>query len=214
MIFPRKNTEVQILGTQKNTKIMEVAPKELKYPQKLTEHLKKLSVEKHDECKIYKEWDFSYTKDSGEAGSRCPCGKTGIRYLCYIYNKTTKNRTFVGTSCVEFFDDEMKEVLKLLLNLISVGITGKYKGEGKRGKKRFEVRANTNLVKKESRLKALFNFVPVYLKGNGKWEIQVFTTKQGLIEDQKYEMKIKSSRWTQQCGTGISFEVIQLDLIL
>ena len=185
----------------------------LKYPQELTNHLKKLSTEKDDECKIYAQWDFSHTKDSGEAGSQCPCGKTGIRYLCYITNKITKKSTFVGTSCVEFFDEEMKEVLKLVLNLISVGITGKYKGEGVGGKKRFEIRANTTLAKKESRLKVLFQHIPINQKGNGKWEMQVFTDQQGLIQDQSYKLKIQSSRWIQPYGTGISFKVIEINEI-
>lgn len=171
---------------------MASAARILKYLQELTNHLKKLSTEKDDECKIYAQWDFSHTEDSGEADSQCPCGKTGIRYLCYITNKITKKSTFVGTSCVEFFDEEMKEVLKLVLNLISVGITGKYKGEGVGGKKRFEIRANTTLAKKESRLKALFQNVPLYQKGNGKWEMQVFTDQQGFIQDQSYELKIQS----------------------
>jgi len=188
---------------------MAAASKALKYPQKLTEHLKTLSVEKQDECKIYNEWNFSHTEDTGEADNHCPCGKAGIRYLCYIDNKTTKKLTFVGTSCVEFFDDEMKEVLKLTLGLISVGITGKYKGEGNRRKKRFEVRANTNLVLKESRLKALFNHVPIRKERNGKWEIQVFCDKKSLIIDQKYEMKIKTARWSQSYGTGVSFTAIK-----
>ena len=192
---------------------MASATRILKYPQELTSHLKKLSAEKEDECKIYAQWDFSHTDDSGEADSQCPCGKTGIRYLCYITNKITKKSTFVGTSCVEFFDEEMKEVLKLVLNLISVGITGKYKGEGVGGKKRFEIRANTTLAKKESRLKVLFQHIPIYQKGNGKWEMQVFTDQQGLIQDQSYKLKIQSSRWIQPYGTGISFKVIEINAI-
>lgn len=192
---------------------MASAARILKYPQRLTNHLKKLSAEKDDECKIYAQWYFSHTEDSGEADSQCPCGKTGIRYLCYITNKITKKSTFVGTSCVEFFDEEMKEVLQMVLNLISVGIIGKYKGEGSRGKKRFEIRANANLVMKESRLKLLFQHVPIYKKRNGKWEIQVFTHKQGLIEDQKYELKIQSSRWSMIYGTGISFKLIEINEI-
>ena len=192
---------------------MASAARILKYPQELTNHLKKLSTEKDDECKIYAQWDFSHTEDSGEAGSQCPCGKTGIRYLCYITNKITKKLTFVGTSCVEVFDEEMKEVLKLVLNLISVGITGKYKGEGVGGKKRFEIRANTTLAKKESRLKVLFQHIPIYQKGNGKWEMQVFTDQQGLIQDQSYKLKIRSSRWIQPYGTGISFTVIEINAI-
>ena len=68
-------------------------------------------MEKEDECKkIYWEWLFSHTEDSGEAGSDCPCGEKGIRYLCYITNKTKRKQTFVGTTCVEFFDEDMKEV--------------------------------------------------------------------------------------------------------
>ena len=54
---------------------------------------KRLSVEKEDECKIYNEWIFGHTEDSGEAGSDCPCGKTGIRYICYIRNKITRKQT-------------------------------------------------------------------------------------------------------------------------
>lgn len=188
---------------------MATAAKQLNYPQKLTEHLKQLSVEKEDECKIYREWLFSHTEDSGETGSDCPCGKKGIRYLCYITNKTTRKQTFVGTKCVEFFDEDMKEVLKLTLGLISTGITGKYKGIGKRGKQRFEIHGNSLLVNKQSRLKALFKNVPIYEKGNGKWEIQVFTSELGLTEDRRYTMRIRTSRWDQDYGTGITFRVIE-----
>ena len=88
---------------------MASAARILKYPQRLNNHLKKLSAEKDDECKIYGQWYFSHTEDSGEADSQFPCGKTGIRYLCYITNKITKKSTFVGTSCVEFFDEEIKK---------------------------------------------------------------------------------------------------------
>ena len=188
---------------------MATAAKQLNYPKKLTDHLRQFSAEKFDECKIYREWLFSYTEDSGEAGSDCPCGKKGIRYLCYIVNKITRKQTFVGTTCVEFFDEDMKEVLKLTLGLISTGITGEYKGSGKREKQRFEIHGNSILVTKQSRLTALFKFVPIYQKGNGKWEIQVFTSEKGLIEGRRYKMRIKSARWDQNYGTGITFKVIE-----
>lgn len=38
---------------------------------------------------------------------------------------------FVGIICVEFFDESMKKVLKLIFGLILIGIIGKYKGSGK-----------------------------------------------------------------------------------
>jgi len=188
---------------------MATAAKKLNYPKKLTDHLKQFSVEKHDECKIYQEWLFSYTADSGEAGSDCPCGKKGIRYLCYIRNKTTRKQTFVGTTCVEFFDEDMKEVLKLTLGLIQTGITGKYKGSGNRGKQRFEIRGNSILVNKESRLKALFNHIPIYRKKSGKWEIQVFPSEHDFMIDRRYKLKIKTSRWVQRYGSGVTFTVIE-----
>jgi len=188
---------------------MATVAKQLNYPKQLTDHLKQFSVEKEDECKIYREWLFSYTEDSGEAGSDCPCGKKGIRYLCYIRNQTTRKQTFVGTTCVEFFDEDMKEVLKLTLGLIQTGITAEYKGSGTRGKQRFEIHGNSILVTKQSRLKALFNFVPIYQKGNGRWDIQVFTSEDGLIEGRRYKMRIKTSRWDQNYGTGITFRVIE-----
>lgn len=103
----------------------------------------------------------------------------------------------------------MKEVLKLTLGLISTGITGQYKGSGNRGKQRFEIRGNSILVTKQSRLKALFNHVPIYQKGNGKWEIQVFTSEDRLIEGRRYKMRIKASRWEQHYGTGITFTEIE-----
>jgi len=133
----------------------EAAINELEYPQQLIDHLKQLSHERNDICKMFAEWQFVDTEDSGAANSNCPCGQQGIRYRCHIENKITKMTTFVGTKCVEFFDDDMKEVLKLALGLISSGINGKYKGEGNRGKKRFEIRANTNLATKERHLKKL-----------------------------------------------------------
>ena len=189
-----------------------------RYPQQLTNHLRELSQEKNDELLIYREWTFSHTEDTGEASSQCPCGKIGIRYLCYIDNQITRSRTFVGTSCAEFFDEEMKEVFQLTLGLISKGINGKYKGVQRNGeKKRFEVRANSNIVQKQSRLHALFRFVPIYQKGNGKWEIQAFTQHNNLTLDESYTMKIKSSRWSNDYGngvvTGITFRIVQLERV-
>ena len=187
---------------------MATVAKQLNYPKKLTDHLKQFSVEKEDECKMYREWLFSDTEDSGEAGSDCPCGKKGIRYLCYITNKLTRKQTFVGTSCVEFFDEDMKEVLNLTLGLITSGITVTYKGRGNGEKQSFEIHGNTLLVTKQSRLKALFKHVPIK-KDHGKWEIQVLTSENGLEEGRRYKLRIKTSRWKQHYGTGISFTVIE-----
>ena len=64
-------------------------------------------------------------------------------------NSLAVKQTFVGATCVEFFDEDMKEVLKLNLGLISTGITGQYKGSGNRGKQRFEIRGNSILVTKQ-----------------------------------------------------------------
>lgn len=200
-----ENTEGLVLLSWTQTQ-MAAAAKQLNYPQKLTDHLKQFSVEKEDECKMYREWLFSHTEDSGEADRECPCGKKGIRYLCYITNETTRKQTFVGTTCVEFFDEDMKEVLKLTLGLISTGTTGKYKGSGNRENKDSKY-AETQFLSPSSRdWKPFLITFPFTKKVT---EIQVFTSDYGLMEDQRYKMRIKTSRWDQHYGTGISFTVIE-----
>jgi len=37
----------------------------------------------------------------------------------------------------------------------------------------------------------------------------VFTSENGLIEGRRYKMRIKTSRWDQHYGTGITFTVIE-----
>lgn len=184
------------------------------YPARLSEHLREISKEKRDDMRMYMEWYFDKTEDTGEASSLCPCGKQGLRYLCYIKNKHTRNTTYVGTTCIELFDKEMKEVLKLVHGLVSVGIRGQYKGisNTNQSKHRFEIRANTNLVKKSQFLKSQVKYVPIYQKGNEKWEMQLFfdiSVPAGLHEGQFYRLRMKSSRWEQDYGTGITFRVIQ-----
>ena len=182
------------------------------YPAKLSEHLRTLSRQKEDDLSMYREWYFQRTEDTGTLDNTCPCGKQGLRYKCFIQNEHTRQSTFVGTKCIELFDEEMKEVLKLVHCLISSGIRGKYKGlSTKTNKHRFEIRANTNLVTKSDFLKSHLKFVPIYKKGDGKWEVQVFFENMGnpLDEDKFYQLRIKSSRWENEHGTGVTFRVIQ-----
>ena len=182
------------------------------YPARLSEHLRQLSREKENDLSMYREWYFQRTEDTGAPDNTCPCGQQGLRYKCFIQNKHTKRSTFVGTTCIELFDEEMKEVLKLVHCLISSGIRGKYKGfSTKTNKHRFEIRANTNLVTKSSFLKSHLKFVPIYKKWDGKWEVQVFFEKMGspLDEDRFYRLRIKSSRWKKEYGPGVTFRVIQ-----
>lgn len=187
------------------------------YPARLTEHLKSMSQVQNDAMKMYTEWYFVGTIDTGTADRNCPCGKQGIRYLCTIRNKHTTMSTRAGTTCIELFDEEMKEVLKLVYGLISTHIRGKYKGVSRRsGRHRFEIRANTRLVKKSPFLKSHVKYVQIYQTFNRKWEIQVLfdiTVPPILRQDSLYHLRMKCTRWENDYGkgmvTGITFRVIE-----
>lgn len=187
------------------------------YPARLSEHLRSMSHEQNDDMEIYSEWYFVGTEDTGEADRMCPCGKQGLRYLCTIRNKHTRMSTRVGTTCIELFDEEMKEVLKLVYGLISTTIRGKYKGISRpSGRHRFEIRANTRLVKKSPFLKSHVKNVQIYQKFNRRWEVQVLfeiPVPTSLREDCFYRLRMKCARWEKDYGngtvTGITFRVIE-----
>ena len=183
------------------------------YPARLSEHLRELSREKEDDLSMYMEWYFKKIEDTGAPVHYCPCGYQGIRYKCFIENKFTRQSTFVGTRCGELFDEDMREVLQLVHGLIRLGIRGKYKGFSKTKKHRFEIEENEGLATKSEFLRSHLEFVPVYQKGNGAWEVQVFFEDflgtPVLEEDNFYKLRIKSSRWETEHGTGVTFRVIQ-----
>lgn len=62
-----------------------------------------LSVEKHDERVMKREWVVG-DRQVSEEDEVCPCGKTGIRELCWVVNRQTGQRIFMGNCCVRFFD--------------------------------------------------------------------------------------------------------------
>ena len=135
-----------------------------------------MSAEKEDESQIYQERGNSATVRT-VARMGWLCGKTGIRYLCYIKNNITRKQTFGGTNCVEFFDEDIKEVLQLTLVLISTGITGKYKGSENRWKQTLSRSSITVLVEGDRGTGALENRRDRVTgrggrRGGGKWDFQ------------------------------------------
>ena len=89
-------------------------------------------------------------------------------------------------------------------------------GIGKDGRKdRFEIRANTLLVKSEAVMKVYFDYVPVYKKGNRKWEMQVFDdTDTDFEEGQRYRLYLKTSNWILEHSDrkkGVSFYIKRVE---
>lgn len=72
--------------------------------QKLIRALFALSKEQEDEKVMREEWIpcERYVCEDPE-GETCPCGKQHIRELCFIRNRKTGHKIFVGNECVRFF---------------------------------------------------------------------------------------------------------------
>lgn len=72
--------------------------------QKIIKPLFDLSVEKKNLSKMKSEW-IVLQRDVAPEPCECPCGKQGIRELCYIRNVARNLTIFVGNCCVRFFDE-------------------------------------------------------------------------------------------------------------
>ena len=188
-------------------------------------HLRELGGpddENLDNFNVARKWKFTRTHDNGEPTEECPCGKKGIRYLMYIKHEETGNETFVGSECVKIFEERLQNVMKVALTLMQTGLKGTFKGvtEGASPKLRFQINANHGLVKNIADFKVYFNHVPV-CQSSQKWECRVFPPKRarsvnystGLTKEQKYNLKLKLSRWTQGYGTGFSLDIIECTVI-
>jgi hypothetical protein len=68
---------------------------------KISKPLFELSVEKMDTDTMKSEWIVLHRGVADEP-TTCPCGKQGIRELCYIRNRHSGLTIFVGNCCVRF----------------------------------------------------------------------------------------------------------------
>lgn len=62
------------------------------------------SDEKEDVRKMKSEWIVG-DREVAEEPQRCPCGKNGIKELCWIRNVVTETEMFIGNCCVRFFGE-------------------------------------------------------------------------------------------------------------
>lgn len=77
-----------------------------------------LSIEKKSVSIAFKEWQFrGVTKDMGIASACCElCDQEKLRYQFQIQNKYTRNKLWVGSSCIFKFSIEVFNELGLLLD--------------------------------------------------------------------------------------------------
>jgi len=71
---------------------------------KIVPALFEMSNEKEDAMKMKQEWIVGH-REVAEEPQVCPCGKTGIRELCWIRNRETDVDTFIGNCCVRFLGE-------------------------------------------------------------------------------------------------------------
>lgn len=64
-----------------------------------------LSAEKKNAAKMRLEWIALHREVSPEP-ENCPCGKSGIKELCWVRNVVTNRTLFVGNCCVNFIAEK------------------------------------------------------------------------------------------------------------
>ena len=71
---------------------------------KIVPALFELSEEKEDVETMRDEWIVG-DRQVAEEPQVCPCGKTGIKELCWIRNHVNDTELFIGNCCVRFFGE-------------------------------------------------------------------------------------------------------------
>ena len=181
------------------------------YPSRLTKHLRKRSQNKDDIMLMYMEWKITGEEDIGGGELSCPCGKQGIRNIVHITNKETGKATRVGTTCGQWFDQDMKDVLRFTNGLDHLKITGQFFGTFDNAvtiKHKFRVDENESLVRKAEFLRFHLDYVPVY--DREICQIQVlFPREPDLEHGRYYRLRLRGATWDKPYGTGTSFRVIR-----
>ncbi|KAK7087414.1 uncharacterized protein [Littorina saxatilis] len=145
---------------------------------------------KQDIKKLFAQWILVEVRDAGHKKNLiCPCGRSGLRYLCFIRNVETKIQTYVGSTCIRHFCNKMvPKLLKLLESLSMQGVTGKYLGKAGKFHK-FQLKDKAKVVKYYKLLSSFFSKLPVY-RQNGVWEMRVASSKSRVPKD-----KLRPGYW-------------------
>ena len=142
----------------------------------LAQHILLLSEEKKDFLKASQEWNVFSVEDTKSKTCDCPCGKTGIRYLCYIQNSKTTQITFVGNECIKRFSNDeanhtnVGEIVQIASKCLS--LNGIYCGLDKYKRLMFEVHGNSKIVKSKKMLESYFGSIPVFDSGR-RWKVNI-----------------------------------------
>ncbi len=136
------------------------------YPLRLQKYILQNSVEKHNFFIAVKEWEFLFKEDTEKTESKCPCGKNYIRYLCHIYNYSTKVSIQIGSECIKWFDEKLVDVFDILK---TTTLNCKFHGYDKFKRPLFRLKANQNLVKKNAILDDYFDRIPIWKTKGNKW---------------------------------------------
>lgn len=75
-------------------------------PPPITKHLFANSREQDDYYLMLEEWEALERERSHDL-CECPCGKEGIRELCYIRNVLTGYKGFIGNCCIKHINPDI-----------------------------------------------------------------------------------------------------------
>ena len=202
-----------------------------RYPDRLMQHLRTFEDPNGADksvIELAESWQFIKNEDTGEAGSTCPCGKIGIRYLMYIQHNELSGVTYVGSECIKIFKEKLRKVMKVADRLVRYGFKGKYMGitrNVRNPKLRFTLRSNHSLVKEINNFMLYFgrNNIPVFQNKYARdkhWECAIFpgngmdshsyAEAMNLNKGQRYKLKLKLDRWATGYGEGFSLYITNI----
>lgn len=182
----------------------------LGHERKLMQHLLRYSSSrKLKRSKLYREWRLIEVRDAGKtyATAKCPCGRKGLRYICFLRNRKTGTETYIGSNCAKHFHRPMARLLQILESLCHRGIRARFNGA--RGNKlMFQIPRGNVLIRNLIFLRKYFGSLPYSAKG-GSYQICVrrsYGSSRGLHRNKWYVIKLAgATNVTYRTGCNLHF---------
>ena len=152
-------------------------------------HLQHLSEER--DCKD--EWMFVESRPiEADEHHICPCGQNNIQHYFFLENKFNRNRTFVGSTCIENIDKRVGKVIAYFQHILRHPIQGMYVGADNCGLQTFTVHSNTVLVRGADT--TIIHLNPQVFKTlDGQWCVLVkYPQPETLVPGQSYDLCLKA----------------------
>lgn len=130
----------------------------------LVDHILKLSHCKDDFSTAAHEWHIYRIEDLGSCYGTCPCGQERLRYYHHIRNTVNGASTWVGSECIDIFENLAP--LADLLETFFHGIQGTYLEDDQYGRHIFKISKNFGFYKNRDIIRAEYGSIPIQERKN------------------------------------------------